>query len=236
MPRNISLSPRIEEQRNKNDVQLQVVEFNLNQIKSHFDDNILNIEQNFEIVDKMIAINEIDKSKNILRSQIVFLESALDFYLHELSKCGMLKIFNGDWPKTERYNNLKVEMKLIDTAIKNPESCDWLLNYINEKNKKEVYISLDSMRDQLNLLGIEFESVVNNAFSNKSNSEGIPLNGKQVIKDLFNRRNEIAHQSDRNHFNSEQNDITKEYVLENIDYVKSIIEAIHNIAILKTND
>lgn len=236
MPRNISLSPRIEEQRNKNDVQLQVVEFNLNQIKSHFDENISNIEQNFEIVDKMIAINEIDKSKNILRSQIVFLESALDFYLHELSKCGMVKIFNGDWPKTDRYNNLKVEMKLIDAAIKNPESCDWLLDYINEKNKKEVYISLDSMRDQLNLLGIEFERVVTNAFSDKSNSEGIPINGKQVIKDLFNRRNEIAHQSDRNHFNSEQNDITKEYVLENIDYVKSIIEAIHNIAISKTND
>lgn len=236
MPRNISLSPRIEEQRNKNDVQLQVVEFNLNQIKSHFDENISNIEQNFEIVDKMIAINEIDKSKNILRSQIVFLESALDFYLHELSKCGMVKIFNGDWPKTDRYNNLKVEMKLIDSAIKNPESCDWLLDYINEKNKKEVYISLDSMRDQLNLLGIEFERVVTNAFSDKSNSEGIPLNGKQVIKDLFNRRNEIAHQSDRNHFNSEQNDITKEYVLENINYVKSIIEAIHNIAISKTND
>lgn len=236
MQRNISLSPRIEERRNKNNVQIEVVEFNLNQIKIHFNDNISNIEQNFKIVDKLISLNEIDKSKDILRSQIVFLESALDFYLHELSKCGMIKIFNGDWPKTERYNNLKVEMKLIDAAIKNPESCDWLLSYINNKNKREVYISLESMREQLNLLGIEFESVVKNAFSDKSNAREFSSNGKQIIKDLFDRRNEIAHQSDRNHFNSEQNEITKKYVLENIEYVKRLVEAIHDIAISKTND
>lgn len=236
MERSISLSPRIEEKREKNDVQQQVVEFDLEKIKNHFDDNVFNIEQNFEIVDKMIDINEIDKSNNILRSQIVFLESALDFYIHELSKFGIIKMFNGYWSKTERYNNLKVDMKLIDSAINNPESSDWLLKYINDKNKREVYISFESMKEQLNLLGIEFNSVINNAFCNKVDSDGNLLNGRKIIKDLFNRRNEIAHQSDRNHFNAEQNDITKEYVLESIEHVKSIVIAIHNIAVLKTNE
>lgn len=236
MPRNLELTPRIEEQRNKNDVQAQIIEFDLNEIKDHFNENIVNIEQNFEIVDKMISINENEKSKNILRSQIVFLESALDFYLHELSKCGIVKMFNGNWTKTERYNNLKVEMKLIDAAINNPESHDWLLNYINDKIKREVYISLDSMKDQLNLLGIEFENVINTAYDNKYTLEGNPLNGKQIIKELFTRRNEIAHQSDRNHSNAEQNDITKEYVLESIDNVKNIVSVIHNIAVSKKND
>ena len=184
----------------------------------------------------MISIDEIEKSKNIMRSQIVFLESAFDFYLHELSKCGIVKIFNGNWPKTERYNNLKVEMKFIDDAIKNPESYEWLLDYINEKIKREVYISLESMKDQLNLLGIKFEDVINIAFNNKFTPEGNPLNGKQIIQELFIRRNEIAHQSDRNHFNAEQNDITKEYVSNCIENIKSIVSVIHDIAVAKKNE
>lgn len=236
MSRNLELTPRIEEQRNKNEVKFRVVEFDLNEIKSHFDENILNIENNFEIVNKMISIDEIEKSKNIMRSQIVFLESAFDFYLHELSKCGIVKIFNGNWPKTERYNNLKVEMKFIDDAIKNPESYEWLLDYINEKIKREVYISLESMKDQLNLLGIKFEDVINIAFNNKFTPEGNPLNGKQIIQELFIRRNEIAHQSDRNHFNAEQNDITKEYVSNCIENIKSIVSVIHDIAVAKKNE
>lgn len=235
MQRDLDLKPRIEGKRNKNNVN-HIVEFDLNEIKSHFDENIINIETHFEIVDKMISINESDKSKNILRSQIVFLESAFDFYLHELSKCGIVKIFNGDWPKTERYNNLKVEMKLIDDALKNPESYEWLLNYINEKIKREVYISLDSMKDQLNLLGIRFDSVINIAFDKKYTDDGKPVNGKQIIKDLFIRRNEIAHQSDRNHINAKQNDITKEYVLDSIENVKNIVYTIHIIAVSKKND
>lgn len=120
MGRDLSLLPRIEENRNKKTI--KVVEFKLEDIKTHFNDNIKNIEQNFEIFEELLRIDEIEKSKNILRYQIVFLESALDFYLHELSKCGIIKIFNGDWSQTESYKDLKVDMKLIDEAIKNPES------------------------------------------------------------------------------------------------------------------
>ncbi len=236
MLRDLELLPRVEEQRNKKDVNIPIIEFDLNEIKSHFDDNIKNIEKNFEIVDKMASNNEVEKSKNILRSQIVFLESALDFYLHEISKYAMIKIFKDEWPKTDRYKNLKVEMRLVEDAINNPESYEWLLNYINERNKREVYISLESMKDQLNLLGIEFNNVIDTAFSNKYNNEGQLLNGKQVIKDLFNRRNEIAHQSDRSHYNAKQNEITKSYVLESIEYVKNVVLTIHNIASSKKDD
>lgn len=219
MSRNILISNRIEEKRNKKNIRSQVVEFNLNEIKNHFDNNIKNIEQNFKIVDNLISINEINQSKNILRSQIVFLESALDFYLHKLSKCGLIKIFNGIWHKTERYNNLKIEMKLLDIAIKNPESNDWLLSYINEKIKTEVYLSLDSIKKQLNLLGIDFDDVINKVFNENEKDNSNP---KQYINDLFNRRNEIAHQSDRNHSDAKQNDISKDYVLRNIEFVKKV--------------
>lgn len=92
------------------------------------------------------------------------------------------------------------------------------------------------MKNQLKLIGIDLEKVIEIAFNNCCDRDGNQLDGKQVIKDLFARRNEIAHQSDRNHYNAEKNDITKEYVLDNIEYVKRIVLSIHNMAISKAAD
>ena len=41
--------------------------------------------------------------KDILRSQVVFLDSAFDFFMHEATKYGMVQIFQGIWEKTEKY-------------------------------------------------------------------------------------------------------------------------------------
>ena len=48
MDRDLSLSTRIEEQRSKIEVKQNIVEFKLEEIKSHFDENIINIEQNIK--------------------------------------------------------------------------------------------------------------------------------------------------------------------------------------------
>lgn len=124
-------------------------------------------------------------------------------------------------------------MKLLDATMKNPESNDWLLSYINDKIKTEVYLSLDSIKKQLKLIGINFDDVINKAYSE---NETEYLNPKQYISELFNRRNEIAHQSDRNYSDAKQNDISKDYVLSSIEFIKKLVNEIHNIAISMKND
>ena len=49
------------------------------------------------------------------------------------------------------------------------------------------------MKDQLNLIGIEFGKVMVKAFPKESEEESIKT-GKETISNLFKRRNEIAHQ------------------------------------------
>ena len=66
------------------------------------------------------------------------------------------------------------------------------------------------------------------AFHENSRDESI-RKGKSIIKGLFKRRNEIAHQNDRDHATAEQNDISKEYVETYINYVESIVNAITEI-------
>ena len=125
-PRDLTLNQRVEDVRDKQPVP-SIVEFDLEQIKERFDNNIASIRKQFDIAESLKSKGDIEECETIWRSQVVFLESALDFYIHEVSKYGMLNIFSGDWEKTEKYNNYQVPMKYVEEGFKNPESKAWLL-------------------------------------------------------------------------------------------------------------
>ena len=90
-------------------------------------------------------------------------------------------------------------------------------------------MSCESMRDQLNLIGIPFNKAMEKAFPSRNEQEAIRV-GKETIAMLFQRRNEIAHQNDRSHASAEQTDITKEFVEDYIAKIESIVNAIQAIA------
>lgn len=225
--RNLSLSPRVEDVRDKNPIR-PVVKFTLSEIKERFDNTISNIESQFAISDSLLSQGETVSSQDILRSQVVFAESALDFYIHEISKIAFVNIFTDEWSKTDKYLNFLIPMKFVDRGIKNPESTDWLLEYLNQRFSREVYLSTESMREQLNMLNLDFTSIVSKSFPPLpgENDNDAFKRGKKIISDLFSRRNAIAHQSDREHSNAERNPISKEYVQQCIDDVKALANAI----------
>lgn len=132
------------------------------------------------MADELVSKNKNEDAKDIWRTQIVFLESALDFYFHEITKYGMDKIFNNDWPQTDKYKNYNLRLEDVLYVIKNPEETSWFLEHVN-----------------------------------------------QMINSLFKRRNQIVHQSDRDHFDGTKNDIQKEYVENAIDIIQKIVNAIN---------
>lgn len=231
--RDLSLTPRVEAVRDKQPVEI-IVEFDLVQIKQRFDDNIQSIEQQFDVAETLKTAGKEAECKTIWRSQIVFLESSLDFYIHELSKYGMLSIFSGKWPKTDRYNNFQMPMRYVEQGLKSPESNKWLLEYVNRKFTRDVYMSWDVLVDQLNMLGIHLKGILEAIFPKPTTPDPTYRDGEKIIKDLYDRRNQIAHQSDRQHANAQQNDISKEYVEQCIKDVKSIINGIHAKAVEKS--
>ena len=230
--RDLTLTPRAEDIRDKQPV-APVIEFDLAQIKERFDNNLASIRKQFDIAEALKAEGSIEECETIWRSQVVFLESALDFYIHEISKYGMINIFSGNWAKTDKYNNYQVPMKYVEEGFKNPESKSWLLEYLNERFSSEVYLSFESMKNQLNLLGLFFEPVMEKAFPKQSTSDSLCRDGKKVVRDLFERRNQIAHQTDRQHNDATQNTISKEYVEQCFSDVRAIANAIQTIAVEK---
>lgn len=222
--RNLDLVARNENTRDK--FQTEVVRFELDQILQHFVEAIQTINAQFDVVDELIESGKVIEGENIWRAQIIFLASALDFYMHELTKYGLCEIYNENWNHTDKYENLQVNMKAIEIALKSGEDIDWFLEYINNYYRAITMVSYESVKDQLNLLGICLASVADGAFYQRGETENTKARFKRRLNELFSRRNIIAHQSDRAHTDAQVNIITKEIVQNFICDIEKIVRAI----------
>lgn len=146
MERNLELNPSEENIRDLH--QPLFVKFPLDQIKQHFDSNILEIEAQFDVAESLIHENRRDDAENIWRYQIVFLESAFDFYLHEITKYGLANIFEGQWDKTTKYQNIKIDMELIEQVLHGNADKEWFAIFVNAMYAKTTLVSFDSVKDQ----------------------------------------------------------------------------------------
>ncbi len=225
--RNISLTPRMEEVREP--FIIAPIQFELDQIKGHFDESLDSIKKQFLVAEELMDSGKEDEGKNIYRSQVVFLEGILDFYLHEMSKYCLYKMFTGEWGKSAQYKKLMIPIMDVEKALDAPEYKTWFFQYLNQRFSRDVMLSVESMRDQLNLIGISWAAVLTAAYPADSQSDSIKR-GKDIIQRLFDRRNVIAHQNDRSHESAVQNHITRKYVEECFYNVECLVIAIHTIA------
>lgn len=226
--RDLSLTPRKENQREAQPI-TPPVQFSLSEIKQHFVDSMNSVKSQYEVADALAKDGKASDCKTIWRSQVVLAEGLMDFYIHEMSKYCLFKMFTGDWEKSVKYASFMVPMGKVEEAISATESKDWFFAYLNERFSRDVFISRESMKDQLNLIGIEFSSVMVKAFPSDKEETSVKQGGK-IVEELFGRRNVIAHQNDRSHASAVQNDITKEFVADYISKIEAIVDSIHEIA------
>lgn len=90
--RNLDLNERVEASRDPHRV-APPIKFELADIKDHFDQSLDRIKNQYEVADSLKQDGKEDDCKNIWRSQVVFLEGILDFYLHEMSKYCLYNLF-----------------------------------------------------------------------------------------------------------------------------------------------
>ena len=228
MRRDLSLSPRVEEKRELKVIELPI-QFSLKEIKEHFEESFNEVKAQYTVADLLNKNGNENDGKTIWRSQVVLVEGLLDFFIHEMSKFCLFKMFTGQWSKSEKYYRFMVPMSKVEDAINTVNSKDWFFDYLNDRFSRDVFLSHESMKDQLNLIGIDFSKTMERAFSKESKD---PLKyGKQVVIDLFQRRNDIAHQNDRSHASAKKQDITKEFVEKYITNIELIVNAIYDIAL-----
>ena len=189
--------------------------FNLiiDDIESKF--NLINILENKDM-DEIIY--------NILRSQIMFLMSAVDYYVHEIVKYGIISIFKGERKRTKQYDTFSIGLANVEKAIKNIEDINWLEDAISNENIKYTFMAYEKIRRALLLISDD-KKILPNAAKNINISDN---KLKSNIDNIYKRRNAIAHQSDINESTGIKNKIDVKFVKDSIDFVKIAIESIHN--------
>ena len=85
------------------------------------------------------------------------------------------------------------------------------------------------------MLGLDIQSVANRAFYKQGEMEKTTEKLNRRLLELFERRNIIAHQSDRKHSNAQILDISKEIVEDFIEDTVAIVNAINEEAEKKSS-
>ncbi len=211
------IQPPVLQQRPQPSINKQAIKISidLNKIQTDFDRNIQDIETKFNLAQSILSTSP-DSAKDIWRSQIVFLDSALDFYIHEIARFGMSKIINDEWVDTKLFNKFQISMRLAKILIVTPENLNLFMDEIDETNQKICFMKFENLQKQLKLIGVSIAKDESN---------------ENQINNLFKRRNEIAHQADFS--NGVKNNITEQEVRDFIDAVKILQTKIQNAIIAK---
>ena len=119
-------------------------------------------------------------------------------------------------------------MKTLLEALNNQrDDSKWFLEFINRYYNMATLASYDSFKGVCGLLGIERPDIEKAAFYDRNSREPVDKKLKQVLKGLFDRRNRIAHQYDREHADAELQTIQEESVQSFFRDVPKIVNAMY---------
>ena len=152
---------------------------------------------------------------DLLRAQIVMIVSALDLYIHEITRIGMLEVYNRDRPQTDAFLRFQVTlestMQGIELAIerikttmqRNPDASEddaikdewlddkWLDSEIRERHSHKSFQKPDDIADAIRLFSSckLWEDVAKKL---NLNAQDVKIRLLAIVK----RRNQIVHEAD----------------------------------------
>ena len=202
--------------------------FSLNDILGHYKENIDEVDKNISLAEKYRACNERHTAESICRSQIVFIESAFDFYMHEITRFSFQEIHEKRWPQTEKYRNLLVSMKDLTELMDSENSIELFVSIISRQFSFRQLISNDEFHNQLNLIGLNYKAIAEKSFYKRGDCTKPERKMKKFLTDLYNCRNCIAHQASREPRNAKPISVDVGTVMNYKEDMNKIVYAIDN--------
>lgn len=229
---NYKLTPRNKNVREKCPSKT-VMKFSLKEIKQHFDESLAMLRNQTSIAHGFYENRNVEEAKYIWRTQIVLLESAYDFYLHEITKYGLCRIYEKQWDETPKYKNININMETLSEALISNGSLDWFLKFTNDHYSIKTLTSYQSFRDQCNLLGIDYREIADEVFYDRNSRKSTEEKLENVITELFKRRNRIAHQYDCEYADAEPQNIDEKTVEDFLQRISEIVDSIYRAVLRK---
>lgn len=131
---------------------------------------------------------------DILRSELVLAVSALDHFVHEIVRKGMLESHDGLRNRTKQYLSFQVPLNHLEKASDPDRGNQWLDQTIREKHGWKSFQDPNKISQAIRLIA-DFN--IWNRVGERTGKD--PQQLKQQLKAIVDRRNKIAHEADLDH-------------------------------------
>jgi DNA polymerase III epsilon subunit-like protein len=163
---------------------------------------------------------------DILRAAFVLAVSALDYYVHEVVRIGMLEIYRGQRPETSAFSRFQISLSSLRRALNETADNEYLLeNEIRQRHSYQSFQRPDKIADAIRLISDK------QVWKEVSVKMGITdQNIKEQLRIIVERRDQIAHEADidRNRLDT-RCPINQVFVSEKVDFLEQVVESIHKI-------
>ncbi len=166
-------------------------------------------------------------STDLLRAQIVLVVSALDHYVHEITRLGMLEILNGVRMPTDAFNRFQVTMDSAMGILSGQQGSAWFDSEIREKHGYLAFQQPDKIADAIRLFS------TCELWPSLSTQLGLTVEDlKAHLRLIIDRRNKIAHEADIDpSYPDSRWPISPIDTEASIQFIENLCETIHSLVI-----
>ncbi len=186
-------------------------------------DRVRNIHAIYLRVSSMLT-SAVDLT-DVLRAEIVMIVSALDHYIHETTRLGMLEVFDGKRPSTPHFLQFDVSLECTLGIVRTPTSSALLESEVRARHGYQSFQHPEKIADAIRLFsGVELWKSVATQLGED------PKILKDRVQLLVERRNKIAHEADLDpSFPGVLWPINPAMAEHAIQFVSDLCEAIHKV-------
>lgn len=194
---------------------------NLEKIEETWNEQFRILENSFENL-----LKNTNEQDYILRSQIAFLFSLFDLFLHEIVKFGLVNMFTGSWEKTNHYKKLVLSMEDFEKGKSVQFSETWFLAVQDRNYNTSSLCHYEKMCEHFGLMGISKKEIADKAFYKQGSKIKTEEQLRETILLLNELRNFIVHQASLDVRTLNVIEISKEQVTQLMENLNKIVHAI----------
>jgi hypothetical protein len=162
-------------------------------------------------------------TSDVLRAQVVLAVSALDNYVHEVSRLGAMEVFAAKRSQTRAFRNTHVTLEGVLIGLRSPGSLNWFEDEIRREHGWQSFQTPDKIADAIRI----FSNVP--LWERVAKHLGLSAGTlKNQLRLTIDRRNKIAHEADMDpSYPGVRWPIDVNLATTTISFIESVGEAIH---------
>ncbi len=193
---------------------------------TNFEHNIKSVKMLHELhkfFEKQITAMSLDE---ILRAELVLIVSALDCYIHDAVRNGMLEVFEGNFdtnPKFESYSIPLSSVKELMLTNSEDDKKQIISAAIKKISSQYSYQSARSIENALQLISLKgIWSLI------KDEMLLTPKEIKDTLGVIIHRRNKVAHEADLDRISGLKTEISRSDLDDIFSFIEKLVQAIEN--------